>query len=67
MRQVSSSQSSFSSQTSPGLVWRVSVIVSPSRSRAARSTGWRKAEPLPVVGLVGVQVVALGALPMGRT
>jgi hypothetical protein len=42
IRHDSSIQNSFSSHTSPGLTSRVSVTVSPSRSRAARSTGWRK-------------------------
>jgi len=42
MRQVSSIQNSFSSQTSPGLTSRVSFTSSPLRCRAARITGWRK-------------------------
>ena len=42
IRHESSIQNSFSSQTSPGLTARVSSIVSPDRSRAARRTGWRK-------------------------
>ena len=62
IRQDSSIQNSFSSHTSPGLTCRVSVMVSPSRSRAARSTGWRKPDPLAVVLLVGVGVVPLGAV-----
>ena len=59
MRHVSSSQNSFSSQTSPGFTSRVSLICSPSRSRAARKHRLAKAEPLRVVCLVGMYVVAL--------
>jgi hypothetical protein len=47
IRHDSSIQNSFSSHTSPGLTCRVSVIVSPSRSRAARSTGWRNDSHCP--------------------
>jgi hypothetical protein len=39
MRQDSSVQNSFSSQTSPGFTSRVSLTGAPRRTRAARSTG----------------------------
>jgi hypothetical protein len=42
MRQDSSTQSSFSSQTSPGLASQVYFTGLPSFSMATRRTGWRK-------------------------
>ena len=42
IRQESSIQNSFSSQTSPGFDSRVSATGCPSRSIATRRTGWRK-------------------------
>jgi len=62
MRQDSSIYHSFSSHTSPGLSCRESVIVSPSRSRAARSTGCRNPTHCPsYVRFPGRQATAVNA------
>ena len=62
MRQLSSSQNSFSSHTSPGLVWRVSLDLLAHPLAGGPQHRLAEADPLGVVGLVGVDVVALGAV-----